>query len=316
MIDAYFDASVSRMASVSGVYQYDTGQRLRLRGLPSQMELTGIDNFIDTIYDDNNKPIPDEERLAVVEVHFAHEGDSQADMRLAIWDIDEQCWTVDVPDEYLTISMPVHAYITVYHGELVIPTEVPEIDPETGEPMVDKETGQIVMRNEYRTRGQTEYEAVFTPIHRSAPSNTVTQEQIDQWTEKQEEIEDGLGNVPIAIALAEQAATDGQALIDAINAEGSADAAVAAAQAAQAALDEAEAVDASWAKGKLVVTEVASGSPATASISETDGVKTMEIGMPKGDKGERGEAGAKGPTDIDLDFRTDGGVYALKITKK
>ena len=34
MIDAIFDRH-SRSAAVSGIYQYDTGQRLRLRGLPS-----------------------------------------------------------------------------------------------------------------------------------------------------------------------------------------------------------------------------------------------------------------------------------------
>ena len=316
MIDAYFDTKADRQAAVSGVYQYDTGQRLRLRGLPSQSELNGIDNYIDTLYDEQGNVIPDEERIPVVEVHFAHEGDSQAETRLAIWDVSEQLWVVDVPDEYLTIAEPVHAYVTVYHGELVIPTDEPEIDPETGEPLIDKETGETVMRNEYRTRAQTEYEAVFTPIHRSAPSNTVTQEQLDQWTEKQVEIENGLLLVPAAIEDAEVTATEMQIVVDRLAAEGASDKALEAAKAAQAALDEVKRVDESWAKGRLIATENASGTPATASISEDGGVKVITVGVPKGDKGERGDEGAKGPVDIDLSFSTDGGIYTLGITEK
>lgn len=45
MIDAIFDRH-SRSAAVSGVYQYDTGQRLRLRGLPSPDEMLERDTLL------------------------------------------------------------------------------------------------------------------------------------------------------------------------------------------------------------------------------------------------------------------------------
>lgn len=103
MIEASFDRS-SRMAAVSGVYQYDTGQRLRMNGLPSPDELLAGDDLLSG-------------ELVTVQVHFGHEGDDQTDMRLAQWDDDRWCWMVDIPDSYLTRIDPVHVYVYVYHGE-------------------------------------------------------------------------------------------------------------------------------------------------------------------------------------------------------
>ncbi|MBQ2991134.1 MAG: hypothetical protein IJD60_07570 [Clostridia bacterium] len=103
MIEASFDRS-SRMSAVSGVYQYDTGQRLRMHGLPSPDELlAGDDLFSGT--------------GVTVQVHFSNEGDSQTEMRLAQWNDDRLFWVVDIPDEYLTRIDPVHVYVYVYHGE-------------------------------------------------------------------------------------------------------------------------------------------------------------------------------------------------------
>lgn len=103
MIEASFSRS-SRMAAVSGVYQYDTGQRLRMHGLPSPDELLAGDDLLSGTG-------------VTVQVHFSHEGDAQTEMRLAQWDDDRWCWVVDIPDEYLTRIDPVHVYVYVYHGE-------------------------------------------------------------------------------------------------------------------------------------------------------------------------------------------------------
>lgn len=103
MIEASFSRS-SRMAAVSGVYQYDTGQRLRMNGLPSPDELLAGDDLIT-----GNE--------VTVQAHFSHEGDEQTEMRLAQWNDERWCWLVDIPDEYLTRIEPVHVYVYVYHGE-------------------------------------------------------------------------------------------------------------------------------------------------------------------------------------------------------
>ena len=46
MIEASFEQGRGRSAAVSGAYQYDTGQRLRLRGLPSPSELLERDALL------------------------------------------------------------------------------------------------------------------------------------------------------------------------------------------------------------------------------------------------------------------------------
>ena len=102
MIEANFDRN-GCAAAVSGVYQYDTGQRLRLSGLPSPDEMGEADDFLSG-------------DLATVQVHFGYEGDEQTSMRLAQWDDDRWCWMTDVPDEYLTRIDPVHVYVYVSHG--------------------------------------------------------------------------------------------------------------------------------------------------------------------------------------------------------
>lgn len=103
MIEASFDRN-SRQAAVSGVYQYDTGQRLRMNGLPSPDELLAGDDLLSG-------------DLVTVQVHFGYEGDDQTDMRLAQWDDERWCWVADIPDSYLTRIDPVHVYVYVYHGE-------------------------------------------------------------------------------------------------------------------------------------------------------------------------------------------------------
>ena len=102
MIDASFDRN-SRSAAVSGVYQYDTGQRLRLRGLPSPDEMLERDTMLSG-------------DAVTVQAQFAYEGDSQTEPRLAAWDDDLQAWLVDIPDAYLTRSETVRVFVEVYYG--------------------------------------------------------------------------------------------------------------------------------------------------------------------------------------------------------
>ena len=102
MIDASFDRH-SRSAAVSGVYQYDTGQRLRLRGLPSPDEMLERDTLLSG-------------EAVTVQAQFGYEGDSQTEPRLAAWDEDLYAWMVDIPDAYLTRSETVRVYVEVYYG--------------------------------------------------------------------------------------------------------------------------------------------------------------------------------------------------------
>ena len=102
MIDAIFDRH-SRSAAVSGVYQYDTGQRLRLRGLPSPDEMLERDTLLSG-------------EAVTVQAQFGYEGDSQTEPRLAAWDEDLYAWLVDIPDAYLTRSETVRVFVEVYYG--------------------------------------------------------------------------------------------------------------------------------------------------------------------------------------------------------
>lgn len=102
MIDAIFDRH-SRSAAVSGVYQYDTGQRLRLRGLPSPDEMLERDALLSG-------------EAVTVQAQFGYDGDSQTEPRLAAWDDDLYAWLVDIPDAYLTRSETVRVFVEVYYG--------------------------------------------------------------------------------------------------------------------------------------------------------------------------------------------------------
>ena len=102
MIDASFDRH-SRSAAVSGIYQYETGQRMRLRGLPSPEELLEKDALLSG-------------EAVTVQAQFGYDGDSQTEPRLAAWDDDLYAWLVDIPDAYLTRSETVRVFVEVYYG--------------------------------------------------------------------------------------------------------------------------------------------------------------------------------------------------------
>lgn len=103
MLEASFDPRVSRGAAIHGANQYDTGQRLRLCGLPGPDELSEADDLLGL-------------SVAAVQVHFAYDGDAQSEPILAQWDADRDAWMSVVPDEYLTRAEPVRVYVYVYYG--------------------------------------------------------------------------------------------------------------------------------------------------------------------------------------------------------
>lgn len=169
VIFASFDRTKS--AVVCGAYQYDTGQRLVMHGLPSPGEMAQMDELLSG-------------DLVTVQAQFAYEGESQAQMRLAMWEETRGVWIVGVPDEYLTRHRDVHVYVYLYYGA-----------------------------DETNERAQTAYEATFRPISRPAPEGTVTGEQLDQWTGLKAEIEISLAKIKSATdgaGAAAQAAQDAE----------------------------------------------------------------------------------------------------------
>lgn len=103
MIEASFERSGERSTAVSGAYQYDTGQRLRMHGLPSPQELADRDEFLSG-------------EMVTMQVHFGRKGDSQTQTRLALWNEKDMCWVTMIPDEYLQASECVYAYVYVSYG--------------------------------------------------------------------------------------------------------------------------------------------------------------------------------------------------------
>ena len=104
MIEASFDKNGNRSAAISGAFQYDTGQRLRMHGLPTPQELAGMDEFLS-----GDK--------AIVQAQFSFVGDIQTEMREAVYDAREDAWIAEIPNVYLMRSAPVHIYVYVSHGE-------------------------------------------------------------------------------------------------------------------------------------------------------------------------------------------------------
>ena len=103
MIEAVFEREMDRSTMASGAYQYDTGQRLRMHGLPSPEELACEDTLLSG-------------EIVTMQVHFGWKGDSQTQARLARWEEDMQCWVAMIPDEYLQTAENVHAYVYVSYG--------------------------------------------------------------------------------------------------------------------------------------------------------------------------------------------------------
>ena len=174
MIEASFDR-MSRAAAISGAYQYDTGQRLRLSGLPSPDEFAQMDDLVSG-------------SVVAVQAHYSYAGDSASEMRLAQYDEWRGAWIAEIPDEYMTRSEPVYVHVYVYYGE-------------------SAEALMLLGESEVSARAQTMYEGVFTPKSRPAPSGTVTDEQLEAWAGYSDEVSLALADSASSITAAQNAAT-------------------------------------------------------------------------------------------------------------
>ena len=103
MIEANFELRTHKSAAIAGIYQYDTGQRLRMRGLPTPDELAEMDDFLTG-------------DVATVQAQCGYAGDSQTETRIASYDEETGCWTADIPDVYLTRSSAVKVFVYVSYG--------------------------------------------------------------------------------------------------------------------------------------------------------------------------------------------------------
>lgn len=103
MIHASFDDKSHKSAAIAGIYQYDTGQRLKMHGLPSPKELAEKDDFLSG-------------DMVTVQAQYGFIGDSQTETRLASYDEASGCWTADIPDIYLTRSSTVKVFVYVGYG--------------------------------------------------------------------------------------------------------------------------------------------------------------------------------------------------------
>lgn len=252
MIEASFDR-LSRAAAISGAYQYDTGQRLRLSGLPSPEEMSGMDDLLSG-------------NLVTVQVHYSYEGDGQTEIVLAQWDEWCAAWLADIPDAYLTRHEPVRVYVYVYYGEIA--------------PSV-----MMLGETEPQTRGCTMYEGVFTPRSRPAPGGTVTDEQLEAWAAYVEEIDLALASAQSAKSNAQ---TQAQAALAAAEEAGTA--AKEAGEAAKQAENEAGKLRTAGSRlGEATHRAYTIGASESASVTMQDGF--VDFHIPKGAQGEAGEDG-------------------------
>ena len=103
MIEANFESKTHKNTAIAGVYQYDTGQRLRMRGLPTPDELAEMDDFLAG-------------DVVTVQAQYGYAGDSQTETRIASFDAETGCWMADIPDVYLKRSGAVKVFVYVSYG--------------------------------------------------------------------------------------------------------------------------------------------------------------------------------------------------------
>ena len=103
MIEASFEQATHKSAAIGGIYQYDTGQRLRMHGLPTPEELAEMDDFL----------VGD---AVTVQAQYGYAGDSQTETRIASFDAETGCWMADIPDVYLKRSSAVKVFVYVSYG--------------------------------------------------------------------------------------------------------------------------------------------------------------------------------------------------------
>lgn len=270
MIHASFDDRSHKSAAIAGIYQYDTGQRLRMHGLPSPRELAERDDFLSG-------------DAVTVQAQYGFVGDSQTETRMASYDEGSGCWTADIPDIYLTRSSTVKVFVYVGYGAAEGAGRSKTCYEGSFTPVSRPAPGTQV------TPEQTNaWDALVAEVNLTlAKMNTA---------------------VSGANAAAETAGTAAKAADKAAGSASSA--AEAANQAAEAANTAAAGANTQAAHLQSMVVQAATreyGSGSTASLTD-DGEKKvlslgLERGMPgrdgaKGDKGEKGDKGDTGTAGV------------------
>lgn len=205
--------------------------------------------------------------LVSVQVQYGYTGEAQTQMRLAEWNETRGAWMAAIPDSYLTRHEAVQVYVCVGYGS-------------DGE----------------ESRSKTMYTGVFLPMSRPAPDGTVTDEQAERWKTLEAEV-----NLVLA---EEEAARDSTKLRieEAQNAAEQArqteDGADTATQQVHEAIEELKQQEAQFSGLSITTMELPAGSEAEAVL---DGQR-ITLGIPRGGKGEKGEAGTDGLSDINLSF--------------
>lgn len=328
MIEASFEPRRGRETAISGVYQYDTGQRLRMHGLPTPEELAQRDDFLagDSV---------------VVQTQYSFAGDEQAEMRLAVYDEGSDAWLADIPDIYMARSAPVCVYIYVMYGSTETALRAKTCYEATFTPIGRPAPSTIVTPNQTNTWDILVEEINLTLAAMNAATSatnaatetaTTTTKEANTATLRAnaaaagaDAARDGANAAAAradtardeanAAAAGADAARDGanaaaaRADSAASGANDAADAANAAAQAAGNAAaaandaatsagnaaDTANAVANKWNNASVSAKTLSEGSAATVTLADDGTKKVMTFGIPRGATGAQGPQGIQGP---------------------
>ena len=295
MIHASFDDKSHKSTAIAGIYQYDTGQRLKMHGLPSPKELAGKDDFLSG-------------DAVTVQAQYGFIGDSQTETRLASYDEASGCWTADIPDIYLTRSSTVKVFVYVGYGAAEGAGRSKTCYEGSFTPISRPAPGTQVTPGQANAWDELVAEVNLT----LAKMNTATS-GANAATETANVATSGANQAAEAANKAAEAANTAAGAAN--TAAGSASSAAEAAnQAAEVANTAAAGANTQAAHLQNMVVQAATreyGSGSTASLTD-DGEKKilslgLERGMPgrdgaKGDKGEKGEKGDTGPAGVTFEL--------------
>lgn len=286
MIHASFDDKSHKSAAIAGIYQYDTGQRLKMHGLPSPKELAEKDDFLSG-------------DVVTVQAQYGFIGDSQTETRLASYDEASGCWTADIPDIYLTRSSTVKVFVYVGYGAAEGAGRSKTCYEGSFTPISRPAPGTQVTPGQANAWDELVAEVNLT----LAKMNTATS-GANAATETANVATSGANQAAEAANKAAEAANGAAGAAN--TAAGSANSAAEAAnQAAKAANTAAGSANTQAEHLQNMVVQAATreyGSGSTASLTDDGEKKILSLGLERGmpgrdgAKGERGEKGDKGDT--------------------
>ncbi len=302
MIHASFDDRSHKSAAIAGIYQYDTGQRLKMHGLPSPQELAERDDFLSG-------------DAVTVQAQYGFVGDSQTETRMASYDEASGCWTADIPDIYLTRSSTVKVFVYVGYGAAEGAGRSKTCYEGSFTPVSRPAPGTQVTPEQTNAWDElvAEVNLTLAKMNTAVSGANAAAETAGTAAKAADK---AAGGAESAAKTAGDAAGSANSAAEAAN-----QAAEAANQAAEAANTAAAGANTQAAHLQNMVVQAATreyGSGSTASLTD-DGEKKilslgLERGMPgrdgaKGDKGEKGDKGDKGPAGVV--FKLSGTVLTI-----